>query len=140
MKNPRAQALARTIGAHLRQVRESLEITQDEASERIGITVEYYARIERGKSLPSLLTFGQIAEALDVSTDDLMGRSEDTDRSAESRPSWFAHPDDESKQLRRLFRRLRRMPPEVVSAVEAVLKQLEHFIARQRKKGTKPAK
>ena len=140
MKNPRAQELARTIGAHLRQVREALEITQDEASERIGITVEYYARIERGKSLPSLITFAQIAAALDVSTDDLMGRGKETAVSPEWPPSWFAHPEDESKQLRRLFRRLRRMPPEVISAVEAVLKQLERFVARQRKKGIKPAK
>lgn len=137
MKKPRAQELAQTIGAHVRRVRESLGITQDEASERIGITVEYYARIERGKSLPSLLTFSQIAVALDVSADFLIGRSNAADRAAAAPPIWFAQPDGESKQLRRLYRRLRRVPPEVVAAVDAVLKQLERFLARQRKKAPK---
>jgi transcriptional regulator with XRE-family HTH domain len=135
MKKQRAQKLARTIGARVRRIRESLGITQDEASERIGITVEYYARIERGKSLPSLLTFAQIAVALDVSADALIGRIDTKDRPAEAPPAWFAPPDqEESPQLRRLHRRLRRGPPELVAAVDAVLKQLERFIAGKRKK------
>lgn len=137
MKKQRAQKLAQSIGTRMRRARESLGITQDEASERIGITVEYYARIERGKSLPSLLTFAQIAAIFDVSPDVLMGFGEAMDRPTRALPSWFAQPDDENPQLRRIQRRLRRVQPEIVSAIEAVLKQLERLLASQRKKGTR---
>lgn len=135
MKKQRAQVLSRTLSKQLAKARSALDLTQEEASERIGITVEYYARIERGKALPSLLTFAQIAVALEVSTDSLMQLGEITQRPVSGLPTWFSAPEEEvSKQLRRLMRRLRHVPPEVVNAVDSVLKQLERFIETQRRK------
>jgi transcriptional regulator with XRE-family HTH domain len=129
------QELARTIGKQIAKARRALDLTQDEASERIGITVEYYARLERGQSLPSLFTFVQISLALEVSTESLISLGEITARPVAVAPPWFSTPQtDENKQLRRLFRRLRRVPPEVVAAVDAVVKQLERFIGKQRRK------
>jgi transcriptional regulator with XRE-family HTH domain len=137
MKNEQTRELARTIGKQIAKARRALDITQEEAAERIGITVEYYARLERGQSLPSLFTFGQLAVALEVSTDSLMALGDIEPRPIDAPPSWFSAPrTEESQQLKRLFRRLRRVPPEVVAVVEAVVKQLEHFIDTQRKKGS----
>ncbi|ACY19299.1 helix-turn-helix transcriptional regulator [Haliangium ochraceum] len=138
MKKQRTQELTRTLSKQLAKARSTLDVTQEEAAERIGITVEYYARIERGKALPSLLTFAQISVALEVSTESLLGLGEITQRSVSGLPAWFSPPQqEESKQLRRLFRRLRQVPPEVLSAVESVVKQLERFIENQRKRSSR---
>ncbi|WP_428268672.1 helix-turn-helix domain-containing protein [Haliangium sp.] len=135
MKKERAQELANTIGVHIGNARRALGITQEEASERIGITVEYYARIERRQALPSLQVFAQIAAVLNVSSDILLGFDPTSPDPARAAPPWFELPEpDESKELQRLIRRLRRLPPEVVTAVDAVAKQLERFIDKQRQK------
>lgn len=129
------QELARTIGKQLAKARSALGLTQEEAAERIGITVEYYARMERGQAMPSLHTFAQITIALEVSSESLLGLGEITPRAIEAPPAWFSVPQTEdSKQLRRLFRRLRRVPPEIIKSVEGVVKELERFLDRQRKK------
>ncbi len=138
MKDQRTQELARTIGKQIAKARRALGITQEEAAERIGITVEYYARLERGQSLPSLLTFAQLSVALEVSAESLMNLGDVTARPVEAPPPWYLPPQtEESKQLRRLFRRLRSLPPELVAAAESVVKQLERFIDKQRKKGSR---
>lgn len=138
MKNQRTQELARTIGKQIAKARRALGITQEEAAERIGITVEYYARLERGQSLPSLLTFAQMSVALEVSAESLMSLGDIASRPIATQPPWYsAPPTEESKQLRRLFRRLRALPPELVAAAESVVKQLEHFLDTQRKKGSR---
>ena len=135
MKDQRTQELARTIGKQIAKARRALGITQEEAAERIGITVEYYARLERGQSLPSLMTFAQISVALEVSAESLMNLGDITARPVAAPPPWYEAPQtEESKQLRRLFRRLRGLPPELLAAAESVVKQLERFIDKQRKK------
>lgn len=137
MKDQRTQELARTIGKQIAKARRALGITQEEAAERIGITVEYYARLERGQSLPSLLTFAQMSVALEVSAESLMSLGDVTARPIAAPPPWYLAPrTDESKQLSRLFRRLRGLPPELVAAAESVVKQLERFLDKQRKKGS----
>jgi transcriptional regulator with XRE-family HTH domain len=138
MKDQRTQELARTIGKQIAKARRALGITQEEAAERIGITVEYYARLERGQSLPSLLTFAQMSVALEVSAESLMSLGDVTARPIAAPPPWYLAPQtDESKQLSRLFRRLRGLPPELVAAAESVVKQLERFLDKQRKKGSR---
>jgi transcriptional regulator with XRE-family HTH domain len=136
MKNQRTQELARTIGKQIAKARGALGITQEEAAERIGITVEYYARLERGQSLPSLLTFAQMSVALEVSAESLMSLGDIAAKPiAAVPPPWYSAPQaEESKQLRRLFRRLRSLPPELVAAAESVVKQLERFLDKQQKK------
>ncbi len=130
-----ADDLAQTISAHVSKARDKLGITQEEASELIGITVEYYARIERGQSLPSLRVFAQIAIVLGVSADILIGRDESPLRANFMPPRWFEqNAQQDSKQLRRLIRRLRRVPPEVVAAMDAVLRQIERLLPGHRKK------
>jgi transcriptional regulator with XRE-family HTH domain len=64
--------LVREIGAACRRGRESLGLTQQEASERIGVSAEYYARIERGVSVPSTWTMFRIVQVFGVDFDKLI--------------------------------------------------------------------
>lgn len=135
MKDQRTRELARTIGKQIAKARRALGITQEEAAERIKITVEYYARIERGQSLPSLLTFVQISVALEMSTESLLNLGDITARPVAPPPPWYSAPQpEESRQLRRLSRRLRRLPPDLLAAAEAVVRHFERLIGKPRKK------
>ena len=139
MKKERSQELAKEIGTSIAAARRTLGITQEEASERIEITVEYYARIERGQSLPSLSTFARIAVAMNISADVLLGlvAMQEGNRAL---PPWFELPkQEETKQLQRLFRRLRQIPPELLTIVDTLVRQLERFLEKQRKHDRDPS-
>lgn len=56
----------------LRQVRERLLVTQAELSERAGITESTLSRIENGLQRPRISTLRKIAEALGVSSEELI--------------------------------------------------------------------
>lgn len=67
--------LAKTLGHAALEARRELEITLDDAADRIGVSVEFYARIEQGNSLPSVSTLAQMTWALGVSADALIGKA-----------------------------------------------------------------
>ncbi len=116
--------LAESIGAAARQARHALKLTQEDAAERIGVSAEFYARIERGNALPSVPTLAGICAALGVSADLLLGRS-DAGRSKDSVPKWTGPPATESPEIRRLSRRLRRASPATLRLVTLLIKELE---------------
>jgi len=66
--------LAQTIGSVAHAARKARGFTQEDAAKRLGVTAEFYARIERGYSLPSTVSFAQMVTALDVSADVLIGK------------------------------------------------------------------
>jgi transcriptional regulator with XRE-family HTH domain len=66
--------LAQQIGNVARAVRKAHGLTQEDAAERLGVTAEFYARIERGYSLPSTASLAQMVTTLDVSADVLIGK------------------------------------------------------------------
>ena len=68
-----ARALKESIGRGVHQARKSLELTQEDAAERIGVRPDFYARIERGATMPSLRTLTRMVWALDASADVLLG-------------------------------------------------------------------
>ena len=72
--------LAQTIGNVARAVRKARGLTQEDAAERLGVTAEFYARIERGYSLPSTTSLAQMVTALEVSADVLIGKRPFTTR------------------------------------------------------------
>lgn len=114
--------LAKTIGTAARQARKALHLTQEDAAERINVSVEFYARIERGTSLPSILTFARVVAALGVSADALLGRR--TSIVAANAP-WTAPTPADSPEIRRLLRRLRKAEPSSLRLVNMLLKELE---------------
>jgi transcriptional regulator with XRE-family HTH domain len=122
--------LAKSIGAAAREARKSLELTQEDAAEKIGVSAEFYARIERGNALPSVPTFARIAAALGVSADTLLGlRPPDvSERVSDDQPAWAAaSPPSDSPEIRRLLRRLRKASPATLRLVTMLVKELERL-------------
>ena len=66
--------LQQTMGATLRRERRALGLTLKELAERAALSVVYLGEIERGKKYPSPVTLERLAEALDLTTPDLLER------------------------------------------------------------------
>ncbi len=54
------------LGDKLRQTREKMDFTQAEVAEKTGITVNYYAMIERGEVNPSLSKVRKLLNVLKI--------------------------------------------------------------------------
>ncbi len=54
------------LGRKLKQARENKKLTQEEVANLVGLSVNYYARIERGEENPSLKRLRKIKEVLNV--------------------------------------------------------------------------
>lgn len=67
------------VGAGLRRSRLRLDRTQASVADEIGITVEAYSRVERGRSLPSYPTLIQACAALQITPDQLLLPAADRD-------------------------------------------------------------
>ena len=117
--------LAKSIGMAARQARKSLQLTQEDAAERISVSVEFYARIERGNSLPSILTFARIVSALGVSADALLGRGPIMAQPVAIPGTWTAAPPNDGPEIRRIVRRLRKASPSTLRLVNMLVKELE---------------
>ncbi len=61
------------IPVNLSSIRKRLRYTQREVAKIADIDSNYYAKVERGISVPSLKTMIKIAKALDVSITDIVG-------------------------------------------------------------------
>ena len=61
------------ISANLSKIRKQQRYTQREVAELAGLNPNYYAKVERGDSIPSLKTIFRIAKALKVSATDIVG-------------------------------------------------------------------
>lgn len=118
--------LANKLGTAARAARVSLGLSQPDAAERIEISAEFYARIERGRTMPSVPTLVRMAEGLAVSTDTLLGG-----KPAPSAARRTESPN--SPELRLLLRRLRRASPKTVRLLTRVLGAIEKpAVAEQR--------
>ena len=60
------------IGNRIRLVRKGQQMSQNELSERVGISSNYLCEIERGRRTPSSQILFYVAVALNVSTDYLL--------------------------------------------------------------------
>jgi transcriptional regulator with XRE-family HTH domain len=54
------------IGSRIKEIRNKKGITQDQLSEKVGISSKYLSSIERGKENPTLNTILKLAQSLDV--------------------------------------------------------------------------
>lgn len=70
---PRTPAPA-PLGSIVRQLRERAGFTQAQLAEKAGMVDATISRIERGRLHPSAIVIGKLAAALNVATDDLIGR------------------------------------------------------------------
>lgn len=83
--------LATTLGDVVRARRKALGVSQEEVAEKVGIASQFYGRIERGIALPSVPTLSNLADALGLSTDELLGRSKSIEPPPEPRDSPDVH-------------------------------------------------
>jgi ribosome-binding protein aMBF1 (putative translation factor) len=66
--------LAAQIGQAVRQARLRLKLSQQEVAERLEKSPEFYGRLERGATLPSIETLADLIRVLEVGADTLMGK------------------------------------------------------------------
>ena len=122
--------LAKLIGEAARSARKALSLTQEDIAERIGISLEFYARIERGRTYPSVPTLARMAEALEASADALLGTGARVSFARE-RPRMSSSPDRSDRrdastpELRRIIRRLSRMDPRTLRLISSFVSALE---------------
>ncbi|HIU97432.1 MAG TPA: helix-turn-helix transcriptional regulator [Candidatus Ornithoclostridium faecigallinarum] len=62
------------FGANLRRLRKARHISQERFAALVGATQRSMSHYERGESQPSLECLCRIADELDVSVDELLGR------------------------------------------------------------------
>lgn len=63
-----------TIGQSIRKVREEKEYTREQLARKAGIHAQLIVRWELGISYPNIRPLIAVADALDVSLDELVGR------------------------------------------------------------------
>ena len=65
-----------TFGEKILQVRKSLKWSQNDLAQKVGTSAPIIGRYERGEIKPSIEMAAKIADALEVTTDYLLGRSD----------------------------------------------------------------
>lgn len=120
-----SKSLAASFARELKAARRARGWTQAELAERVGIATEVCGRLERGAALPRARTLVRLAEALSVSTDQLLGRT--SGRVEEGRPLAAGESDAEyagRPELRRLLRRLEGESRRTLRLLEAFISSL----------------
>jgi transcriptional regulator with XRE-family HTH domain len=122
------QRLAHALGAAAREARLQRGLTQGEVADRVGIAMEVYGRIERGRLLPSIRTFLGMCRVLEADARVLLGLVEPGSASAPEQTP------EEPPHLRRLMRLARELREEEVVALQGVAKVMLEG-RRERRKG-----
>lgn len=60
------------FGKNLKEIREKRDMTQAEVATKAGITINYYARIERGEENPSLEVIKGLCIALKINSSSIL--------------------------------------------------------------------
>lgn len=60
------------FGENVRSVREKRNLSQERVAELVGISVSYYAGIERGEENPTFAVLRQICKALKIRSSDIL--------------------------------------------------------------------
>jgi transcriptional regulator with XRE-family HTH domain len=64
--------LTQQIGVNLRNVRTKNGLTQAEVAKKAGTNTNYYAKLERGETAPSLKMFEKVVKALSAHSSDIL--------------------------------------------------------------------
>jgi transcriptional regulator with XRE-family HTH domain len=114
--------LASTVGATAKSSRLRAGLTQADVAERVGLATEVYGRMERGRMLPSVPSLRRLCIALRTSSDTFLGLN--TGEVA----AWVAEATGESGQespeLRRLMRTLRKLQPSELKLINLLASAL----------------
>jgi DNA-binding XRE family transcriptional regulator len=123
-RNDQDEERQRLFARNLRAARERAGLTQASMATKLGMEDEVYARYERAKMWPSLDRLGRICEILGCTSDSLLGTDQPPPRPA--RPP-APTPDDDSPDVRRLLRRLRKARPKTLRLAKQMLDELDKY-------------
>jgi transcriptional regulator with XRE-family HTH domain len=110
--------LSRKLGQAARTARASLGLSQADVADRLSLSVEFYGRLERGATLPSVPTLFKMASVLGVTSDQLLGRGGKAHLAEPRVP-------ESSRDHRVLLRRLERASPGAIRLTRLLLAELE---------------
>lgn len=68
----RKEELQKIIGENLHQIRTAKKMTQEQLAEKAGLSTSFYANVECGNKMVSVVTLRKLADVLGVSTDSLL--------------------------------------------------------------------
>jgi transcriptional regulator with XRE-family HTH domain len=114
----------RQFARNLRAARERAGLTQAGIAAKLGMEDEVYARYERARMWPSLDRLCRLCDILGCTSDSLLGTDQPPPRPA--RPPALA-PDDDSPDVRRLLRRLRKARPRTVRLARQMIDELDKY-------------
>jgi transcriptional regulator with XRE-family HTH domain len=114
--------LAVMIGNAARHARRALQLTQQQVAEQVGVSVEFYSRMERGRTHPSLDTFLRMLDVFGVSADTLLGL--DAARAAAPAAVPLTSLDD-PREVRNVVTALQKLPASALRFVAALLNEFE---------------
>jgi transcriptional regulator with XRE-family HTH domain len=100
--------LSSILGIAVRNARVRAGLTQEDVAERIGMASEVYGRMERGQMLPRVENLRRLCLVLNVPPHELLGLDASDFRGPFSAEDVKPRADD-SADMRRLLRRLRKL-------------------------------
>lgn len=120
-RRPKAKerVVAETLGARIRRFRKVKGLTQTELGDMVGISQRLMTYYEAQGGRPAADLLARFAEALEVSTDVLLGRAQADDPRAAAAP--------QTLQLWRRLRRIEEIPPQ---DQKAILKMIDALADR----------
>ncbi|RKH62162.1 helix-turn-helix domain-containing protein [Corallococcus llansteffanensis] len=114
------EELAITVGMAARAARERQGLTQGDVASQVGIAMEVYSRMERGRVLPSSTTLRRLSMVLRIRADTLLGLDGPV-LPDEARTVALADREEDPPSLRRLVRVLRPLDETDLKAVGLVI-------------------
>ena len=114
------------VGDQIRELRKTRGLNQDQLAEMANLNRVTVAKYEAGKIEPGAQALSRIADALEVTTDELLGRADLQTPNEEQDEAWAIR-----QQLRRdpnmriLFDAASKASPDHLRAAAAMLKALE---------------
>src|SRR5690606_38625198 len=133
--------MVNTFARRLRTLRKQHGLLQKDVAKKLGITASAYGFYEQGKREPPIEIINKIASIFDVSTDYLLGRSDDTiniyeefRRIQESIPKWGEDAgqialDETKKVLIKLIERGELTPVKakpIIAYLDAMIEEFEN--------------
>lgn len=117
--------MVKDIGQRIAEFRRMRGLNQDELAELATLSRISVARYETGKIEPGAQALGRIADALEVTTDELLGRTEAQEQPENDERWQISERIRRDPNLRILFEQTKKAKPEHIRAAAAMLKSLE---------------
>ena len=110
---PESLAVCKRIGLHIRAARRNMGYTQEKLADRLDLSANFIAHLERGSRKPSLDTLIALSAILDVPLEDLLK----ADTTVAKAPVW-------NPLVRRACRLLKDAPSQQVKLVIQMLEEM----------------